>query len=182
MAVPVCILIRSAPRHPGRPLRFITRMKRHDFKIMADYYQFYLADNEVEPEIPEDGTDEDVQARLKVAPHIMVVYPVRNMPVPVAVEFHDSEPITDAAVWDHIAECSLEVPSGRIVIAGCTDYLPDCARLGTVPGTYRARVHYGALGKLSADGLDGDDHYLITFWPAPASELRVTKRYVQPGA
>ena len=155
-------------------------MKRHEFKIMADYFQFYLADDATAPAIAEGVTDADVQARLKVAPHIVVVYPARNMPVPVAVEFHEGEPVTDAAAWDHIAECGLEIPSGRVVIAGCTDYLPDCARLETAPGTYRARVHFGGLGKLSADGLEGDDHYLIALWPGPSIDLKVTKRYAGP--
>ncbi len=157
-------------------------MPSHDYKIFADYHQFYLMDDEVQPLIPEDVTDEDCRRRIKVAPHIMVVYPVRNTEVPVTIEVHDAEPSTDLAAWDHVAECSLEVPSGRIVIAGCTDYLPDCARLQVAPGIYRARVQYGALGALSEDGLDGDDHYRISLWPAPAAELKIIKQYDEAAA
>ncbi len=157
-------------------------MASYDYKIFADYHQFYLMDDEVQPLIPEDVTGEDCRLRIKVAPHIMVVYPARNMEVPVTIEVHDAEPSTDLAAWDHVAECSLEVPSGRIVIAGCTDYLPDCARLLVVPGTYRAQVQYGGLGSLSEDGLAGDDHYRISLWPAPYKEVQIIKQYEETAA
>lgn len=157
-------------------------MPSHEYNLFADYHQFYLLDDEVQPRIPEDVTTEDCRLRIKVAPYILVVYTARNMEVPVTIETCDVEPSTDMSAWDHVAECSLEIPSGRIVIAGCTDYLPDCARLQVAPGSYRARVQFGALGTLSADGLNGDDHYRISLWPAPAEALQIVKQYGEAAA
>ena len=53
---------------------------------------------------------------------------VRNMIVPVDVEVVDAEPQDPFTEWDQVNECSIDVKSGRIVIAGCTDYFPDAVR------------------------------------------------------
>jgi len=45
----------------------------------------------------------------------------------------------------------LVVPSGRIIIAGCTDYLPDAARITVQPGTYKVRIYYGALDSVDEE-------------------------------
>jgi hypothetical protein len=58
------------------------------------------------------------------------------------------------------------VTSGRLVVAGCTDYFPDAARIDVPPGSYRARIYSGNLNSLSDDGLDGDDHYRVALWNA----------------
>jgi hypothetical protein len=73
-------------------------------------------------------------------------------------------------------ECSIEIPSGKIVVAGCTDYFPDAARIPVKPGNYRARIYYGDLNSLSEDGLDGGDHYKIVLWPSDDMVVRVIKR------
>jgi hypothetical protein len=98
------------------------------------------------------------------------------MNVPVVVEITDSEPDADLSAWDHVNECSVEVSSGRVVIAGCTDYFPDAARIELVPGSYRARLYYGSLRSLSEDGLDGDDHYRVVLWRAAPSPVQVLKQ------
>ena len=172
----------TAPRSAVAELEVVRRfhaipVKRHEFNIFADYHQFYLLDDERQPNFPEDVTDGDCRNRLKAAPYIVAVYPVRNMTVPVAVEFHDVEPPTDFTAWDHIAECSLDLPSGRAVIIGCSGYMPEASRIPVAPGCYRVRAHFGALDSLSADGLDGSDHYLLTLWPSPSGELQVFKQY-----
>jgi len=146
-------------------------VKRYEFSIFADYSQFYLMDDDIQPQYPGDVTDLDCRNRLKVAPHIVAVYPIRNTTVPVVVEFHEFQPVTDASAWDHVAECSLDLPSGRAVIIGCTDYLPDAARITTAPGCYRLRAHFGELD--SADS----DHYLLSLWPSSAHGLQVLKQY-----
>ena len=60
--------------------------------------------------------------------------------VPVDVEVLDAEPQDSFDDWDQVNECSIDVKSGRIVIAGCTDYFPDAARIQVAPGMYRARI------------------------------------------
>jgi hypothetical protein len=103
------------------------------------------------------------------------------MEVPVVVEVLESAPLETLDSWDHVVECSIDIPSGRMVVAGCTDYFPKARRIEVVPGTYRARVFYGQLNSLSEDGLEGDDHYRVALWPHPAEPPVVLKRRVTDG-
>ena len=144
-------------------------MATHRFELFADYFQFYLSDEQLQGDLSDAWTDEAVAQLLALASGVVGVGTVRNMDVPVEVETVDQAPADDLLGWDRVNECTLEVPSGRIVVAGCTDYWPDAARIPVTPGTYRARIYYGDLDSLSEDGLDGRDHYRIVLWPAPAA-------------
>jgi len=151
-------------------------MRQLEYELFADYFQFYLQDESAEGNLGDSWSEEAVARLLAIAPGTIGVGTVRNMNVPVTVEILEGEPGSDLESWDHVTECSLDVPSGRIVIAGCTDYFPDAARIDIEPGTYRARVSYGSLDSLSEDGLDGDDRYRVQLWPAQSSELHVLKQ------
>jgi len=150
--------------------------QRFEFKLFADYFQFRLHDEPVEGDLSERWTEEAVDRLLAIAPGTIGVGTVRNMNVPVVVEIAEVAPDDDVSQWDQVNECDLEVQSGRVVIAGCTDYYPDAARIELSPGRYRARVYYGKLNALSADGLDGDDHYKIVLWSAASGPLKVIKQ------
>ena len=112
---------------------------------------------------------------LAVAQGNVGVGTARNMDVPVVVELHEREPDADSNNWDQVVECDLEIGSGRVVVAGCTDYFPDAARIDVEPGSYRVRVSYGALSALSVNGLEGDDHYRVQLWPGDPAGVRVVK-------
>ena len=144
-------------------------------ELFADYFQFYVWDNAVVPAAPTDWTDEDAANRLKVAPNVVVVCPVRNMTVPVELEVYASEPELLSDSWDHIAECSLDLPSGQLELHECTG--GSRGVLSVVPGSYRVRAYFGRLGSLSEDGLSGEDHYRLALWPAPSRPLRVLKQW-----
>ena len=150
-------------------------MQQQAFKLFADYFQFYLWDEEISPDAPTEWDDEDIQRRLKVAPHVVVVCPIRNMTVPVEVQVHEAEPAYDASQWHHIAECSLDLPTGKLQIHECTG--GSVGRFSVSPGTYRVRAFYGGLDTLRDDDLDGDDHYLVALWPGAPIELKVIKQY-----
>jgi len=147
-----------------------------EFKLFADYFQFYLQDERVKTDLSESWTQEAVDRLLAVAPGMIGVGTVRNMIVPVVIEVSDEEPASDdASAWDQINECSLELQSGRIVVAGCTDYFPDAPRVDVKPGSYRARVCYGDLDSLSENGLEGRDHYKVVLWEAAPGPVKVIK-------
>jgi hypothetical protein len=154
--------------------------RRFEFKLFADYYQFYLQDECAEGDLSESWTPEAVGRLLAIAPRTIGVGTARNMEVPVVVEISEGTPEDDIIAWDQVNECTLEAPSGRVVIAGCTDYFPDAARIELPPGVYRARIYYGGLNALSADGLRGDDHYKIVLWSAPPAPLLVIKQRDNP--
>jgi len=150
--------------------------QQHHFNLFADYYQFYLQDEGVDGNLAESWTEEAVDRLLAIAPGTIGVGTVRNMTVPVDVEVAAAAPDDDFADWDQVNECSIEIESGKLVVAGCTDYFPEAARLSLPPGTYRARIYYGGLTLLSEDGLDGDDRYRVILWPAEYADLVILKQ------
>jgi|SRR5579863_1893068 len=154
--------------------------RRFEFNLFADYYQFYLKDESVAGDLSESWTQDAVDRLLAVAPGTVGVGTVRNMNVPVVVEIADgAPPDDDLSVWDQANECDLDVPSGRLAIAGCTDYFPDASRIELPPGSYRARIYYGKLNTLSTNGLEGDDHYKIVLWSAPPGPLKIMKLWTK---
>ncbi len=148
------------------------------YTVFADYHQFYLWDHGRSPDATMDFTEADVRARIKAAPFVVVVQPERDMDVPVEIELADRPPPLDLDTWDHVAEASLDLPSGRLEIHECTGGSVDV--LSVPAGTYRMRVHHGGLGTLSEDRLDGADHYRIVLWPAPHADVAVLKQYESP--
>jgi len=100
------------------------------------------------------------------------------MDVPVFIEVLENAPPLELQPWDHVAECTTLIQGRRLVVAGCTDYFPDAARIDVVPGTYRVRVGYAALTSLSEDGLKGNDSYNLQLWQAPAIKPIVLKQHV----
>ncbi len=154
----------------------------YHYELFADYHQFYLQDEQASGDLSESWTQQESDILLAVAPGVVGVGTARNMTVPVTVQILDGPPAEDARdweQWDRINECSMEIASGSIVVAGCTDYLPEAARIKVAPGWYRLRIYYGGLHTLTEDGLDGDDHYKIALWPATQAGLQILK---QPNA
>ena len=99
------------------------------------------------------------------------------MDVPVEIRVEESEPPLDLDAYDHVAETSVDFPSGQLVVAGNADYWPDAARIEVAAGTHRVRALYSGLGTVSGDGLEGEDAYEVVLWPAPSEHDRVVKRY-----
>jgi hypothetical protein len=149
--------------------------QRYHFDLFADYFQFYLQDETADGNLSESWTEAATDRMLAVAPGTLGIGTVRNMIVPVNVEVRDSAPEESLDEWDQVIECSMEVHSGRIVIAGCTDYFPAAARIAVTPGQYRARVYYGNMDTLSENGLAGDDRYSVVLWPAMFTEPVILK-------
>ncbi len=148
------------------------------FDLFADYHQFYLWDRGMTAQA-QDYTDEDVTCRIKTGPHVVVIQPERNMTVSVEVEVHDADPGFDPAEWDHIAEASLHLPTGRLQVHECTG--GPVADFEVEPGWYRVRSPHGGLAAIDESGLDGRDHYRAVLWPAPPDDVRVLKQSAPGG-
>src|SRR5262249_42222222 len=125
-------------------IRSIYRMvtQRQHFDLFADYHQFYLQDETVDGDLSDSWTREATDRLLVVTNGTIGIGTVRNMTVPVDIEVFDTEPKDSFDDWDQVNECSIEVNSGHMVIAGCTDYFRDAARIKVAPGMYRARIYY----------------------------------------
>ena len=144
-------------------------MPEYNFELFADYFQFYLQD-EGQEDLSLDWTEEETKDRVALAPNTIGVGTARNTTVPVTIEVRAAPPNEVLEQWDKVYECSIDVPSGKLVVAGCTDYLPDAARIEVAPGPYRARVYHGDLETLSEDGLEGEDYYKVILWPGKMAE------------
>lgn len=152
-------------------------MAQYNYEIFADYHQLYLQDEQADGDLSDAWTQETVDNLLALAPGTIGVGTARNMTVPVTVEIFASQPESeDFSEWDMVNECSIDVPTGKIVIAGCTDYFPDAARIKVAQGTYQARIYYGKLETLSDDGLEGEDNYRVVLWPGESIKPKVLKR------
>lgn len=156
---------------------------RYDYEVFADYHQIMLED--CAGGMPRgDGTEKrseevneaislllDAQAfarHVGVYPGALCILTARNMDVPLTVEVYTAAPQDDLTVWDHVVEASLDVPSGCVqVSAGVNEYAPE---IRLAAGTYRARVYFGGVYTLSADGMDGSDHYRVVLWPGAAGD------------
>ena len=139
----------------------------YELEIFADYFQIYLEDENSNIDVS-DSFSEPLSDRVVFDPTTrngFVLITARNMTVPLEIGVLEQNPLNDNFVnWDHVIECSIELPSGRLMIMGCTDYRPDALRIPLKPTTYRARLYYGKLDTLINNGLDGDDHYRIDLW------------------
>lgn len=171
------VLARVDSRQPASVNRLtaMSAIMKYTYSIFADYHQFYLWDRDTSPGAPTDYTDADIERRIKTAPNVVVVQPERNMDVPVTLEVFAMEPETDFDEWDHVAEASLELPSGHLEIRECTG--GSIGRIDLSPGTYRVRAYFGALSELSEDGLEGKDHYRLVLWPEVFSPVEVLKQF-----
>ena len=143
--------------------------------VFADYYQFYIWDAGCSPTAPEDYTEGDVQRLVKVARHVVAIQTVRNTTVAVEVELYEADPGCDVSRWDHIVECGLESPTGRLQLHECTG--GSVLDVMVQPGSYRIRALFSGLDALSRDGLDGSDRYRIEAWPGPLAPTTVIKQW-----
>jgi hypothetical protein len=138
----------------------------HNFTILADYYQFYIQDDDVTfGDLSDAWTPEAVSRLLAVAPHTVGIGTVRNTKVVVTVEILEANCELESGSFDRTNMCSIQIDTGRLVIAGCTDYFPDAARIHCAPGLYQVLVGYKGLNAVSDDGLEGQDSYHIYLRP-----------------
>jgi len=137
---------------------------RKSYRIFADYFHFYIQDESAVGDLANSWNKEATANSLAIADGIIGIGTVRNMEVPVEIVINEKEPIDNIDEYDKINECSIEIKSEKIVIAGCTDYFPEAERIKMDNGIYTVRIYYKNLDSLSEDGLDGDDTYKVVMW------------------
>lgn len=150
-------------------------LREADLEVFADYHQFYVWDGGLDPQAPEDWSDEDVRNRAKVAERVLVVCPLRNTTVPVRITLMDAEPALDLERYDHVVQASLALPTGHLQVHECTG--GEVLAWKVKPGSYRVLALFSGLGTLSSNGLEGQDAYQVVLWPGPAVPLKVLKQW-----
>lgn len=141
----------------------------HQQEVLADFHQFYIQDETSRSSLADAWTEEATDRMVAVAEGVIGVGTVRATTVPVQIDVVDGEPELDRAACDLLVDAGIHIPSGVVVVAGATDYLPSARRFSIPAGMYRARVCFRRLSTLSRDGLNGDDTYEIYLWRISAA-------------
>ncbi|MFB7116223.1 hypothetical protein [Streptomyces sp. NPDC056190] len=111
-----------------------------------------------------------------------------NITVAVSVHVLAEQPHDDSDDFDHVVEASLNLASGRLVVLGCTDYLPDAARFDMPAGWTRIRASRRNLAAAVHADIDSDEapetteQLRLQAWPAPYSQPHIIKRWAHHDA
>ncbi|TDE28956.1 hypothetical protein [Actinomadura sp. 6K520] len=139
-----------------------------------DYHQFFLMEPEHQDFVPEEAG----QLISPTGEAVIVHTGIANGNVAVHIEIHDHEPPLDDADWEEVAEASMQVEEGALMVRCLTEDPPDLPVLTPAgPGLYRVRAH--ARGRDTAyDGCDprSQEVYLFQIWSAPYLPLHVLKQ------
>jgi hypothetical protein len=144
--------------------------------LFADCLQFYLQDENGESDLcwsPQENTD-----LLATSPGMIGIGTTDSTFVPVEVEIRDSAPNDDFGGWDHVTECSIQLSSGNLIVAGGTDLSKNAPRIHLRPISYRVRIYYGGLYYADKEALSDGDHYKVVLWPALDNTCVVLKRSI----
>jgi hypothetical protein len=141
------------------------------FCVFADHGQFFLLDSQVLPEYPEFVDEQHIEDRLQVIPNLIAVYTTESHEVEVVIHVLDSEPRLDEAIWQHITRCTIDVPSGSLVLAGCADFLPECPRVQVSNGLCGVIIVGNHLDQSPGESY----HFYI--WPTDEPKIQIIKRY-----
>lgn len=135
-------------------------MAKTELTIFADYHQFYIQDDDDRyGDLSEAWTDEATKKLLAVSDRVVGIGTLRNSDVAVVLEICDELPELAPDEWYQINKTALECQTGRLVVAGCTDYFPKAFRLEVEPGTYDLLIGYRSIGTVSPNRLEGEDSY-----------------------
>lgn len=151
------------------------------FELLADYFQLLLMDEGCEDDFASVWTDEALDRMLAVGNASVCLGTLRNVDVPVEIHVYSSAPSVDPASYDHAVSASLNLPSGRLVVMGCTDFLPEAARIELPPGSYQLLYLATGVESITYESDPADDRYIVHLWPGPPREPALLKHW-RPGA
>jgi hypothetical protein len=156
---------------------------RRELRLLADYHQIHVCDEASENDLGEAWTEQAVDDCLAVNADIVGIRTEVNVFVSVSVEVLQAAPSDDSAAFDHVVEASFHNVSGRLVVMGCTDYMPDAERFAVPSGWLRLRAAQSNLPAASRAGVASDEapetiqRVRLQVWPAARDDLVVIKRW-----
>ncbi|MFE9797191.1 hypothetical protein ACFYRL_36390 [Streptomyces goshikiensis] len=159
-----------------------------NLELFADYFQIHILDEDSDADFSDVWTQQTVEDGLGVADGGLAIGTDVNFTVAVAVHLLADRPDDDSDDFDHVVEASLSLPSGRLVVLGCTDDVDTAARFDMPSGWIRIRASRRGLAAAAFPDPDCEDEpedteeIRLQAWPAPHSEPHITKRWARPDA
>ncbi|MBC7796048.1 MAG: hypothetical protein H7Z37_04150 [Pyrinomonadaceae bacterium] len=147
-------------------------VSKHRFSsIDADYHQFHLQDSKAaNGSLGDAWTPEAQSCEVAVAPLIVGVGTRRNTSVWLDLEIHDEKPESRLSKnWKRIVECSLELPSGKLIVTSPTLPETESHRVVLTSYCYRLRIHFGRLSER------GTHRYKISMWQNAFLPIEIIK-------
>ncbi|MCG0284536.1 hypothetical protein [Streptomyces sp. PSAA01] len=157
-------------------------------ELFADYFQIHALDDKSEGDLSDVWTDQSVLDGLGAVEDALAIGTAVNVTVAVSVHILTEQPDDDRDDFDHVVEASLNLVSGRLVVLGCTDYLPDAARFDMPAGWIRVRASRRNLAAAIQADIDPyeapetTEQLRLQAWPAAHSQPLVSKRWETPKA
>ncbi|WP_308368686.1 hypothetical protein [Streptomyces sp. ISL-36] len=145
-------------------------------------------DDGSEGDVSDVWTEQAVLDGLGVTEDALAIGTAVNVTVAVSVHVLEERPDDDSDDFDHVVEASLNLTSGRLVVLGCTDYLPGAARFDMPAGWTRIRASRRNLAAAVHAGMGSDEapetteQLRLQAWPAPYSQPHIIKRWTHPDA
>jgi hypothetical protein len=158
----------------------------YNLHVFADNFQFQLQDQIEDCEYPEYWNDALLTQLFVSGNRIVGIGTVRDLDIDLTLEIYadpmdekqlEEEP--DVSHCDHAAQTNLELPSGKLLITGCTTDYEETIKLDLPAQYYGVRIFWQELDSIDELGFEGEDKYLIQLWPNTYFEEGVIKLWRQ---
>lgn len=160
----------------------LTMPSSHKFKIFADYFQFVLVDETSDDDFSEIWGKTALDRMLAVGDKALCPGTLRNIDVDVQINIVEKMPVIEHNDFDHIAEASIDIPSGKLIVMGCTGYLPDAPRIEVNPGIYQALFLVSGVKSIAVESEPAEDIYVVYLWPGQQREPGLVKHWKRNAA
>jgi hypothetical protein len=155
----------------------MTHNRKYAFQLRADHFQFYLEDAEASTRVIELWKTSTADNLVEIGDGIVAIGTARyGGIIDVSLEILDG-PAQDALeFWDHVVECSLNLPSGELILSAPESDLSKTPRVFVLPDQYRVRIYFGNLDTVQDEfAKTGLDTYRIVMWPGEFTAPQIIK-------
>ena len=155
-------------------------MAVYTFNLVPSFFHFFcLEDENADADLSGSWSEKAERNLLAIEPGAFGVGTLSGDYISVEVHVLHAEPEDDNLdSWDHVIECGIRIPSGKLVIRGAMEWFPTANRIDLEPGRYRARIYYGNLNWWDGDDGQGKDYYSVALWPSQERGTRMIKERI----
>lgn len=149
----------------------------HKFALFADHFQVHLLDASSNDDFSTIWTETAFNQMLAVGRSALCVGTLRNVDVDVEIHVLDNKVTIDRSKYDHIVEASFSLPTGKLVVMGCTDYMPDAAHIDLQAGNYQVLYAVSGVDTIKTESEPAEDKYIIYLWLGDLRESQLIKHW-----